>query len=94
MRSPLGSWLCEQMYLESNSMQCVFWSMMLSSISDVAKTDGNRARWPSGLRRQTKDQDASVSFTFRWNLVFRGVGSNPTLVRVFQARWWRSFIIK
>ena len=43
--------------------------------------DTHVARWPSGLRRQTKDQDTLVSSTFHiWNLVFRGVGSNPTLV--------------
>ena len=35
-----------------------------------------KARWPSGLRRQTKD------------LVRKGVGSNPTLVKAFASAWF------
>ena len=36
-------------------------------------------RWPSGLRRQTKDQGSYCPVY----LVLRGVGSNPTLIRFF-----------
>ena len=36
-------------------------------------------RWPSGLRRQTKDQGSCCPVY----LVLRGVGSNPTLIRFF-----------
>jgi hypothetical protein len=33
------------------------------------------ARWPSGLRRQTKVHDSNAA-----HLIRKGVGSNPTLV--------------
>ena len=36
-------------------------------------------RWPSGLRRQTKDQGSYCPAY----LVLRGVGSNPTLIKIF-----------
>lgn len=38
-------------------------------------------RWPSGLRRQTKDPPVFLAC----NLVRKGVGSNPTLIRSFFA---------
>ena len=44
----------------------------------------SRARWPSGLRRQTKVSTVSVQhWCILHHLVFRGVGSNPTLVTTF-----------
>ena len=39
------------------------------------------ARWPSGLRRQTKDPGHLMTTTVY--LVRKGVGSNPTLVTFF-----------
>ena len=38
------------------------------------------ARWPSGLRRQTKDPGHLMTTVY---LVRKGVGSNPTLVTFF-----------
>ena len=43
------------------------WDVLLGDLYFVADVD--MVRWPSGLRRQTKD------------LVRKGVGSNPTLVK-------------
>ena len=42
-----------------------------SPLGEYQMDHASKARWPSGLRRQTKD------------LVRKGVGSNPTLVIIF-----------
>ena len=43
-------------------------------------TKVSMARWPSGLRRQTKE---TSTFDVHRYLVRKGVGSNPTLVTLF-----------
>ena len=48
---------------------------MLTEFDSVQPYSG-MVRWPSGLRRQTKDQlDIQAPY-----LVRKGVGSNPTLI--------------
>jgi hypothetical protein len=48
-----------------------------SALMKQATLSISKVRWPSGLRRQTKD------------LVRKGVGSNPTLITLFVIFWHR-----